>query len=190
MTLPICPVLPVKWGSKKKPVWDTVVKKSGSGKRRTMTNQSYPLWEIEVDLVGLDEDQRKEITAFLYSVKGRLEPFLWWDYEDHQEIKVSLGIGQGSVTDWQLVRRYKTVYTEPVTDLVANTLTVYINDVKVTNYSLLSNGIIRFTTPPTGDITASFQYYWRVALDDDDIGWEHAFNNISHVKNFKMVSVR
>ena len=88
------------------------------------------------------------------------------------------------------MRRYKTVYTEPVTDLVANTLTVYINDVKVTNYSLLSNGIIRFTTPPTGDITASFQYYWRVALDDDDIGWEHAFNNISHVKNFKMVSVR
>lgn len=190
MTLPICPILPVKWGSKKNPVWETVVKKSGSGKRRTMTNQSYPLWEIEVDLVGLNEDQREEITAFLYSVKGQLEPFLWWDYEDHQETKILLGIGQGSVTDWQLVRRYKTVYTEPVTDLVANTLSVYINNVLVTNYSLLSNGLIRFTTPPVGNITASFEYYWRMALDDDDVGWEHVFNNISEVKNFKMVSVR
>ena len=120
-----------------------------------------------------------------------LEPFLWKDPEEYKVTKQQIGIGNGAKSEYQLFRSFG-VFTVPVTDVVANTLTVYINDVATTAYTLEEGGIVKFSgTPQTGKvISASFEYYWRVALADDGLTSEVQYLDINKISALRMVTVR
>lgn len=191
MTLPVFPEMPIKWKSKKTPVFSTYVKVAGSGRRKSMTHQSYPDWEIECSLTGLTDEQIRRVAGFLLSVQGRLSPFLWKDPEDYRETNVLLGYGNGVNRNFQLVRRWGALNPEPVRDVVAGTLHVFCDGQEQDAYDF-DDGLITLAMAPASGaaVTATFEYYWRVAMDADDVGWSVEFFDINEIDSFKVVTVR
>ena len=191
MTLSVFPEdIFVAWGSKKTLRWETIVKKSATGLRKTMTNWAYPEFEIECSLVGLTDEQTVRVQGFICSLYGRLSPFLWWDFEDHREEAAAIGTGDGERTNFQL-RRLMYKFPLPVTDIKADTLAVMADGAATEAYTLLDGGVIRFAEPPADGvaITAAFDYYWRVAFADDETEFEAQFLD-TNKSSIKMVTAR
>lgn len=191
MSLPVFPNLKSQaWNSTKTQQWDTTVKISGSGKRKTMTTRAYPKWLIECSYTALTHKEITQIAGFLGTVKGQLKPFLWLDMEDYRQAGINIGTGDGIKQRFQLLRSWPG-FVEPVLDIVPNTLIIYQGSNIFKDFILEDNGIIYFPIPPPAGIklTADFKYYWRVSLEEDDLTWEIFWYNFYKLNSFKVVTV-
>jgi uncharacterized protein (TIGR02217 family) len=166
---------------------ETVAHQNGRGKRKTMTNRRYPVYEIKLSLLGVTQEEMETLVGFFASVKG--EPFLFRDFEDYAQYGVLIGAGDGENRDFQLVRSWGGLFFEPVEDIVPGTLTAYVGDNRA-SASILPGGVARLALPPPlgAQIRADFEYYWRVAVDDD-ISWQSVFFNLYKLDNLKLVTV-
>ena len=160
---------------------------SGSGKTRSMTNQLYPQWIISAKLLHLTREEANELMGFVALLKGNYEPFLWLDPEDYEEKGVQLPMVTPGV--YQAVMRIGG-YTEPV-DYIEN-VTVYIDGTKQSSGYSVTNGTVKFSTPPSANskVTADYTYYWKVRFAQDEMEIQNIFVNLNDSKNFKMVSAR
>lgn len=192
MNLPIFPDLKtMAWNNTKTMRWDTAVQKYGSGRRKTLSRWSYPEWVLECQYTCLNDAEIKQAAGFFAMVRGRHQPFLWKDTEDYKEENVRIGVGNGQQTQFQLLRNYAGLYVEPVRDIVDGTLEVFVDD-EPSEVILEEDGIIKFALPPAAGkiITASFEYYWRVAFDDDELDWENFWYGFYRLRRVRLVSVR
>lgn len=124
------------WKSTKAQKWDTKIKRTGSGRVRTMTTWQYPQYTITTEFAVLSPEEHKRLMGFYASVKGGTIPFLWLDPEDHEEKGVRLGTGAQS--EWQAVRLYGD-FREPVAHI--ENLKLYANGTQVNAVS--DKGVIR-----------------------------------------------
>ena len=192
MSFPVFPILPsMEWNSKKTQRWNTKVQKTGSGKRKAMTTWSYPEWLIQCSYKALSEKEIERVAGFCAVVRGGLQPFLWLDPEDYQQTNVYLGSGDGEKTEFQLLRNFDDIYVEPIRDVVLGSLQVFCNG-KAVMHELLQNGGINMAAPPAkgARVTASFQYYWRVAFEDDALEWNNFWYGYYKLNQIKLVTVR
>lgn len=192
MSLPIFPQFPcMAWDSEKTQSWDVTVKKSGSGKRKTITNQAYPEWTLKCSYTALKQEEVEQAAGFFALVKGQLSPFLWKDPEDYQEENVRIGTGDGTNQNFQLLRNYANLAVEPIYDVVSGTLKVFADGVEV-GFTLGTDGLVITDIPPEigAIITASFEYYWRLAFDDDGMTWKNFWYNYYELKTITLVSAR
>lgn len=175
------------WNSKFKQKWNTHVQTSGSGMIRTMTNQLYPLWTITETFGLLDDDTADKLMAFIASVKGGYEPFLWLDHTKNRETGQTLpAISAG---------KYQAVwsqdgYVEPAAYI--EDVTVYVDGVKQTTGYSVSDGVISFSTAPaTGSVvTADYTYWFKVRFSDDGGELTRLFENVNNSSSFKLEVVR
>lgn len=192
MSLPIFPYFPsMDWDSSKTQSWDVVIKKSGSKKRKTMTTQAYPQWTIKCSYNALNDYEVEQAAGFFAKVRGQLSPFLWKDFEDYKQEKVRIGTGDGANKDFQLLRNYAGTYVEPIYDVIPGTLIVYADDISV-SFELGNDGLVTLGAAPiTGTVvTATFEYYWRLAFDDADITWGNFWYDYYKLNTITMVSAR
>lgn len=173
--------------STKKQKWNTRIQMSGSGKTRSMTNQLYPQWIISAKLLHLTREEANELMGFVALLKGNYEPFLWLDPEDFEEKGVQLPMIAPGI--YQAVMRIGK-YTEPV-DYIEN-VTVYIDGTKQSSGYSVTNGTIKFSTPPSANskVAADYTYYWKVRFSQDEMEIQNIFVNLNDSKTFKMVSAR
>ena len=56
----------------------------------------------------------------------------------------------------------------------------------------MQNGGINMAAPPAkgARVTASFQYYWRVAFEDDALEWNNFWYGYYKLNQIKLVTVR
>lgn len=160
---------------------------SGSGKTRSMTNQLYPQWIISAKLLHLTREEANELMGFVALLKGNYEPFLWLDPEDFEEKGIQLPMIAPGV--YQAVMRIGK-YTEPV-DYIEN-VTVYVDGTKQSSGYSITNGTVKFSTPPAANskVTADYTYYWKVRFTQDEMEIQNIFVNLNDSKTFKMVSAR
>lgn len=174
------------WKSTKAQKWDAKIKRTGSGRVRTMTTWQYPQYTITTEFAVLSPEEHKRLMGFYASVKGGTVPFLWLDPEDHEEKGVRLGTGAQS--EWQAVRLYGD-FREPVAHI--ENLKLYANGTQVNAVS--DKGVIRLAAgvrvSPTAIITADYTYYWKVMFSGDYTD-EAVFKNVFKSKSFKLVTVR
>lgn len=192
MSYDIFPDLPsMEWKIKKSQHWNTVVQKSGSGRRKTLSLLSYPDWGIALKYLCLNQHEIEQLVGFFAMMRGRHQPFLWLDPDDFEQTGVKIGIGDGVTTGFQLLRDLAGYAVDPVLDIVPGTLTVYV-DGAATPVDLEDDGWIELTAPPDpgSEITADFQYYWRVAFDDDDMEWTTIIDRYYETGRFKLVTVK
>lgn len=186
-------VFPIKstlaWNSVKKQKWNTKVQRGGTGIRKTLAMWAYPEWEIKAGFTSLTAAEMEDIAGFCAQVKGAFSPFLWLDPEDYQETAVQIGLGTGAAAQYQLLRNYNSRFVEPVRDIVSGSLTVY-NDGVAAAATLGTDGVVTCTGTSGKAITATFQYYWRVAFKDDDNDWEYFLAGFYRMKTIEMVTVK
>lgn len=192
MSLPIFPILPtMAWNSQKLQRWDTQIQKSGSGKRKALSRWTYPEWGIECSYTCLSIKDIERVAGFFALVRGQFQPFLWKDPEDYKQTKVRIGTGNGVNRDFQLLRNLADLYVEPVRDIVDGTFMVYVNDIPVAA-SIGSDGWITTAVPPVQGtvVSATFEYYWRVVFDDEELSWSNFWYNYYKLKKIAVVTVK
>lgn len=187
----IFPDLPGQdFGSKKTQRWDVKVQKSGGKKRKAMTSQVYPEWEIEVAYKALTKENTDKIMGFFGAVKGPLTPFLWRDLEDYQENGVRLGLGDGMNSNFYLIRNVGGYMADRVFDVVSGTLKVYVNGAPA-EYTPGADGLVSLNTAPDAGtvISADFEYYWRVCFAEEYAESVNIFYDLYENKKIRLVTV-
>jgi uncharacterized protein (TIGR02217 family) len=181
----------MEWKSAKTQNWDTTIQKSASKRRKTLSRQSYPEWEIDASFAKASQAEYEYTAGFFARMRGQAGTFLWLDPEDYKQTKVQIGTGDGVTTGFQLLRNWKDQFVEPVLDIVPGTLTVFVDDVAV-DETLGDDGWDELAAAPAvgAIITASFEYYWRVACAKDEKTWTYVFADLYTLKGVKMVTVR
>ena len=172
----------LSYKSNKSQSWNTEKQKSASGKVRTMTTQLLPAWSIQASIPVLSDDDANVLHGFVASVKGSHEPFLWLDPEDNRQEGIALA--KISNTQYQAVRDYGGCVeaVEHIEDV-----TVYVNGAIVSNYSVV-DGVVTFSSAPSGTVTADFTYYWKVCFSGNGIDISRTFNNVNSVNlSFEVV---
>ena len=190
MSLPVFVSPPtMAWNSTKTQKWNTKIQKSASGRRKTLSRWPYPEWVLDCSYTCLDPEQVEYVAGFFARMRGEAGTFLWKDPDDYRQTGVQIGIGDGATVGFQLVRNYGG-FVEPVLDIVPGTLTVYVDGAEV-EFTLQDNGWIEITAPEVGAVvTATFEYYWRVAFDSDEATWENFWYNFNRMKSVKLVTVK
>jgi uncharacterized protein (TIGR02217 family) len=192
MDLPIFQSPPsMAWNNAKTQSWETKIQKYGSGKRKTLSRWSYPEWTLECSYTCLDQEEIEYAAGFFAMVRGQHQPFFWLDMEDYHQEKVRIGVGDGINTGFQLVRNFKDLFVEPVYGVVNGTLQIFA-DAELINAPLKEDGWVEFMIPPASGkiITATFDYYWRVAFESDDFDWTNFWYGFYKLNKIKLVTAR
>lgn len=136
---------------------------SGNEQRNQDWAEARGMWNIAYGIDG--RDAYEEVLEFYWARRGRARGFRFKDWSDYQ-LNEAIGTGDGVEQNFQLVKVYETAgpnpYVRKITRPVANTVTVYIDDVEqASGWSLQSGGVIHFTAAPAVDEIV------RVACDFD-----------------------
>nr|DAG49971.1 MAG TPA: minor tail protein [Bacteriophage sp.] len=178
------------WTSSRKQIWDVSVKTSGSGLRRSMTNQTYSRWAITFSLFNLSDDEERTLHGFVAMHKGNYKPFLWLDPDASVATDIALVAVDSTNAKYQCMILYDS-YSIPAP---------YVEDVTVkgdgaviaaSGYTVDNNtGIITFTTAPTAaKLTATFKYWWKVVLNSTEFTTARQFKNFVNVDSLEMETV-
>ena len=196
MSQPIFPTLiGEEWGITRKPIWSTSVQEAASGYTVRIGLYPFPRYQWTLSFSILDTTSTDEpglaadfqnLFGFLNSLFGRTLAFLYRDEYDNAVTNQAIGVGDGTTTTFQLQRTFGG-FTEPVFAPNAIT-TVTLNGTPTTAYTLdATSGIVTFTSAPGAGvaIAASFSYYWRCFLDDDE-GQEFGYFDLNGVEMKKL----
>lgn len=187
----------ISYGSKGGPEFNTSVFEAASGYEQRNKNWQYARCRYDVSHGIKSKADMNEILDFFYVVGGRATGFRFKDWGDYQLDQEQIGVGDGSTTQFQIIKTYSVgsesyerilrKIVEPFTppsypsagwDDPAVVFQVRVNNVLVTSgYTINYNtGIITFTTPPTTGhtikVTCEFDVPVRFDTDHMDITQE------------------
>lgn len=143
------------------------------------------------------------VLAFFEERRGRLHGFLWRDGLDHSSggpapapTDQALGTGNGSRTQFQLVKRYGASfdpYLRPIAKPVAGSVRVAVNGSEVTSGWVVdtTTGVVAFASAPASgaSVTAGFLFDVPVRFDTDRLDIEmHGFDG-AEVPSIPLVEI-
>jgi uncharacterized protein (TIGR02217 family) len=182
MAFPTFPTLPgLSFPVKRSPTFQTIEHKAVAGNSTTQSPQPYAVYSYDLPFEFLRADNAtleiQTLMSFYQARLGKGLPFHFNDPDDNQVTGQSLGVGDGTTTDFGFVRTMVGV-ADPIQDAIAAGLVVYINGIAqplTTGYSILStsnygtNYGIRFVVPVVAGrvVTADFSYNWLCRFDQD-----------------------
>jgi uncharacterized protein (TIGR02217 family) len=164
--------LGINYGTTSTLKFKTEVLEDGSGNEQRNPKWNYPLWVFDIGDRDLDKAGIQNLIAFFMKVKGRLQPFLWKNWTDYQAINQVIGVGNGAITTYQLVKTYGTSnpMTIPITKPIDESVSITVNGIISTAWSVNADtGIITFSVAPTGQIVANFEFDYLVRSSIDSL---------------------
>ena len=191
-------VLPVTAGFRlvleKTPKWGTSVSWSRSQTRYAVQQQVYPIYQIALsvevlrDQVGLEET--RNLLGFFNQRAGAFDSFLHTDPDDFSVTDHQFGIRDAVTTQFQLLRTYGG-FAEPVQNVNALT-SIKSNGVTLAtpaDYTINSTGMVTLAAAGTNGhvLTWTGTYYWRVAFEDDKLGFGKMFQSLWELKKLPLV---
>ncbi len=193
----------------KRPIWNTGVGTSASGREVRVGLYANPIWEFDLAYDFLPDNNEgstasdlKTMMGFFNSTAGALLPFNFTDPDDNSVVGQAIGTGDGTTTTFTFVRTYggnDGNSTEPVGNLnLNNVLNIYVAGVLQASsaYSLVTSTPVaqqvKFNTAPAaGDaITADFSFYYYVRFKDDKYNFTKFMNQLWSLKKVTLRSVR
>lgn len=174
MTLAIFPSFKGQtYDNLKRGEFKTTLFESLSGNESRVGFRTYPKYIFKIPLIQLIEDYSKtemqQFFGFLLQHRGMLTPFWYDDPLDNSISEEVIGTGDGSATDFQLVRSLGG-FTEPVNNK-KGTANIYVDDelVPIDDRVISATGLVTFNTPPVNNavITWSGFYYYRCRFTED-----------------------
>ena len=188
---------------KRSPIWNTMRQEAASGKETAIAFWSYPRygWEITYNVLRSDgtNHEFQDLIGFFNARQGMFDSFLYTDSDDNTVSSGTLGVGNGSNLNFQLVRSLGG-FVEPVLapnvvssvsiDGVAQGSSLY--TVNAWGSSLpgvvsLSSGIVPSSSQT---VTSSFTYYFPVRFDKDIIDFENFMFQLWACKTLGFTSLK
>jgi len=196
MSQPIFPVLiGEEWGIVRKQLWSTIVQEAASGYTVRIGVYPFPRYQWTLSFSMLDASATDEpglaadfqtLFGFLNSLFGRTLPFLYKDEYDSHVSAQPIATGDGATVAFQLQRTFGGS-TDPVFAPIAAGLVVTVAGTPTSVTVDVTSGVITFGSAPASGaaIAATFSYYWRCFLDDDE-GQEFGYFDFNGVEMKKL----
>lgn len=158
--------------------------------------QPYPLWDIEFELEWARGAENMPGTVYNYLLGfflqcgGPFSDFLYDDPYDDSVTAAFFGLGDGTTTQFQLIRPIGSGY-----DIVQNlngAPALYDNGSLIASgYTVSTTGIITFTTAPASGhvLTWTGSYYYRVRFLNPEVKFSQFAKQIWEAKSLPLRSV-
>ena len=172
-------------GSRFGPEFSTVVLENPSGAEQRIQRWATPRHSGQIGFGVRTQEQLADLKAFFMARGGKAHGFLFRDHRDCSASLEPIGAGNGSQTQFQLIKSYTSgsiTLTRKITR--PTSVEVFKNGTTATGWTVDdTTGIVTFTTAPTFGqaITATFDFYVPVRFDTDRMdvtlegvmgGWE------------------
>jgi uncharacterized protein (TIGR02217 family) len=163
----------ISYGAVFGPEFSTDIAKTASDGEQRNQNWAYPRHKGDVAQGVKNDEQLSRLKQFFYNRRGRAYGFRFKDWSDFSAQNQPLGTGGNGKATFQLVKTYTDTagYTSTriIKKPVADKITLYVNGVAQPYDWFVdkTTGIITFNTPPTGVITADFEFDVPVRFDND-----------------------
>jgi uncharacterized protein (TIGR02217 family) len=164
----------IAFGAPGGPEFATTVVATGAGHEKRNINwaQARGRWDVASGLKK--QAQIDELIAFFRARRGKAYGFRFKDWTDHTATGQLLGMGDGTLTQFQLVKRYPSgsvIEVRRVTKPVAGTVHVYLDGVEQLSGRSVdtTTGFVTFGTAPAlgVEVTADFEFDVPVRFDTD-----------------------
>ncbi len=155
----------------KTPEFNTLIQRAVDGTELRGTYMATPIYNIKLQYDVLRDDttnnELKTLMGFFLARQGSYDSFLFADPDDSVAANMSIGTGNASATQFQIVRTMGN-FSETAQN-IANAPTIYANGSLTTSYTLASNGLVTFNSPPASGATLTWSgtYYMRCRFAED-----------------------
>lgn len=197
----------ISYGSSGGPGFKTSVFTADSGYEQRNIDWSSTRAKYQASHAIKNQDQMDELTAFFFNRKGRAYGFRFKDWNDYRIAQQVIGTGNGTQTEFQIVKTYTSAQTEsgesytytrvitkPVWDSVAGVTVGVSVKTSPTDYTVdYTTGKITFTTPPPNGQAITIgaaEFHVPVRFDVDELEATHEFWNTQSWPNIPLVEVR
>jgi uncharacterized protein (TIGR02217 family) len=150
------------------------------------------------------EADLQSLIAFFRARRGAAKAFRFRDPLDHSSQLMTgtpaatdqqIGTGDGTRTQFELVKRYGIdidAEKRRITRPVSGSVIVAVNGAPASNWTLVSGGVIRFSTPPANGsvLTAGFLFDVPVRFAEDSLGIDGATFAAGEAASVPLIEVR
>lgn len=191
----LTPLVGMKWPFTRGNKFSTTIKTAVSGREYRTQNWSYPKYEWKLDYEVLRETssfvEMRYLMGFVNARGGSFDSFLYADPDDYTVTAQVLGTGDGTTTQFQLVRAWGG-YVEPVYNL-NGTASIFVNGVLktiTTDYTISAAGLVSFVAAPGAalPVTATFSFYWRVRFNKDGFDFSQMMQKLWQLNGLGFIS--
>lgn len=206
MSTQVLPSLPgLGWDVIRTPMWRNTIQDAYSGAETAVAYWSYPKWKWQLNYNVLRQGaigagaftEMTQLLGFFNKMMGRFDSWLYQDADDNTATGQGIGTGNGSATDFLLVRDYGG-FVEPI--FAPNVVSaVYANGVLVNPATYTVNawdspkpGYITFNTPPANAavITADFTFYFPCRFLSDEMDFTKFMKALFSNKGVEFTSIK
>ncbi len=187
----------ISFGATGGPEFSTSVVTLQNGFEQRNINWSIARAKYNVSQGIKTQAQLDALIAFFRNAGGKAQGFRFKDWSDYQGIGQSIGTGNGSTTQFQLVKHYTSgsaTVARIITKPVAGSVTIFVNGVLQTSgVSVnMATGVITFTSAPANlaAISADFEFDVPVRFDTDHLAATLENKNERAWQNIPLVEVR
>lgn len=196
----VLPVLPgMSFPVSKTPTWSTRIQTAASGRETRIGLWSYPRWKWGLQFeflrnnVAAGYDELWTLLGFYNRHLGPYDSWLFDDPDDDAVVDQSFGVGDGTMTQFQLVRT-RGGFVEPVTDLNGAIVVKKAGVVQAltSQYTIGTTGIVTLAAPPASGaaLTWTGSFYWRCRFLSDTIDAEKFVQRIWELKKLEFMSIK
>lgn len=184
------------------PRWPSTFVTLKSGVEKRNTPWAEPIHEYNIGYAIQDIDTAFDIIDFFESRSGTLYGFRFKDWSDYKscapqetptDTDVTIGVGDGSTTTFQLVKTYGT-HERKITKPVSGTVVISLDDVSTgSGWSVdTTTGIVTFDTAPTSSVVvkAGFEFDVPVKFVTDSIEIVVEDSYIASIPDIKLMEIR
>lgn len=165
----VFPTLPgLTWPVVKRPVWQTGVATSVSGRDVPSSYWQYPLYEFDLTFSWLDVSDMELLEGLFLSSKGRFGSFFFdAGPGDDTVANQAFGAGDGVTKTFTLVRA-RGIFTQPI-DASFGARSVTVNGAAAAAAFSDADGTVTFTVAPAAGsaLAWSGNYYYRCRFKSD-----------------------
>ncbi len=187
----------IAFGSSGGPLYATEVSVSASGYEQRNVLWSAARLRYNVAHGVKTKAQMDELIAFFRARKGRAYGFRFKDWSDYQATGQVLGTGNGSRTQFELVKHYSSgnvVETRRIHKAVAGTVKIYVNGILQTGgYSAdMNTGLVSFSAPVGSGavVSADFEFDVPVRFDTDHLSAEWLDLGFHSWRDIPLIEIR
>lgn len=190
------------WDVRRSPIWRNKITENRSGKEVRIGFWSYPRYEWELKYNFLRSDitnaEFQSLLGFFNARGGSFDTFKFQDPDDNSVTGQTIGVGNGTQTQFQLVRSFGN-YVEPIfapqtpTAVKLNGVTQSGATYTVQGWeSGTTPGMLIFNSAPANGavITADFTYWFPVRFVDDQIDFKKFLNTVYSGDSVKLISLK
>lgn len=164
----------ISFGSTGGPKFKTHVNDTESGDEYRQELWSQPLYEFDASLRVKNEEEYEEILNLFMVAGGKANTFRYKDWADYRANRAVIGMGNGVIANFQLVKGYTAgglTRVRKITKPVVGTVRVWVGDTEVlSGWTVNHNtGLVTFAVPPVGEVSATFEFDVHVRFDIDSL---------------------